>query len=289
MSYSDAAIRGRSSAAILSIAVLVLTACLHGGDRDRTELSVFAASSLTEAFGAIEAAYEAQHPEVDVRLTFAGSQVLRLQLEQGARADVFASANEEHMRQLQNGGLVPASHTFAHNELVVVVPRSNPAGIERFDQLDQARRIVVGSEFVPIGAYTRMVLDRAEAELGATFASAVRGHIVSEENNVRLVRAKVELGEADAAIVYRTDARASDRLGIVPIPRELGVSARYSIGAVTAPAFGARGRGSLSQASGGRASGGQDSGEAERFIDFVRSAAGAEILRSHGFEADPAT
>jgi len=199
---------------------------------------------------------------VDVQLTLAGSQVLRLQIEQGASADVFASANESHMQALVDAGDVLRSQTFARNELVVIVPTSNPAGIESFDQLIRGSRIVIGTDNVPVGVYTRQILDNARAQLGEGFVAAVRRRVVSEESNVRLVRAKVEMGEADAAVVYRTDAVSSERVRIVPIPEALDVRAAYPIGVL------ARSRHAT---------------EAAAFIDYVLSPPGRRVLGRHGF------
>ncbi len=228
----------------------------------RAPLVVFAASSLTEAFVDLAHEYEAAHPEVVVRLNFAGSQVLRLQLEQGAQADVFASADESQFGALVAAQRISESAVFARNELALVVPRDNPAGITRFAQLPQATRIVVGTEHVPVGVYTRAMLERSRAELGDAFYAAVRARVASEETNVRLVRAKVELGEADAAVVYRTDALASERVRRVPIPEGINVQASYPIG-------------TLADAT--------HPHEAARFLAYVRSAAGQDTLTRHGF------
>lgn len=243
--------------------------CGQGGggaieDSGRTELVVFAASSLTEAFSEMADAFERAHPDVEVRSVFAGSQTLRLQLEQGATADVFASADEEHMTALRREGVIEGSRVFACNELVVVVPRDDEAAPRTFSELDRAVRIVVGAPSVPVGAYTRRMLDRAATVYGEEFTDRVRARIVSEETNVRLVRAKVELGEADAAIVYRTDAAASETVRAVSIPDEVGVHAAYPIGRVTASSRPAA---------------------ADAFVAFVQAEAGASILEGHGFVA----
>lgn len=237
--------------------------CASGREAsEKTELAVFAASSLTEAFGELERGFEASHPDVDVRLTFAGSQVLRLQIEQGAAVDVFASANESHVQALVEQDLVGEPRVFARNELVVIVPTSNPAGIESFSDLAEASRLVIGTDNVPVGIYARQVLDRARGELGDAFVARVLGRVVSEESNVRLVRAKVELGEADAAIVYRTDAVSSEHVRVIPIPDGINVSARYPIGGSTRAAHGP---------------------EARAFVAYVVSPEGREILARHGF------
>jgi molybdate transport system substrate-binding protein len=234
---------------------------------DGGTLNVYAASSLTEAFGDMERIFEAMHPDADVALTFAGSQVLRLQIEQGAPADVFASANPAHTEALADEGLVSMAWTFAHNELVVVVPLDDPAGIASFAELADAERIVVGAESVPVGRYTREALERARATLGSDFTERVMARVVSEETNVRLARAKVELGEADAAVVYRTDAASSDRVRTIEVPPEVNVRADYLIGLVVTPGESDSARGRLAAA----------------WIELVRSPEGQAVLRRHGF------
>ena len=180
-----------------ALVVLAVGACAGGGG-ERETISVYAASSLTELFEALESSFEASHPSTDVALNFAGSQVLRLQIEQGAPADVFASADLRHMDALVTSGRIAAPRVFAHNELVLIVPLDNPAGLESFSDLPRATRLVVGSQAGPVGSYTRAVLAAAGTQLGEEFEATVTGNIVSEESNVRGVRAKVELGEADA-------------------------------------------------------------------------------------------
>lgn len=265
-----------AAAAIAAVAMVALGLGLSAGavagckqDTSRshkTELAVFAASSLTEAFQALERGFEAAHPDVDVALTFAGSQVLRLQLEQGARADIFASANEAHMQALVDADLVAGSQVFAHNELVIIVPadRASPvhSPVQSVADLPEATRLVIGSSHVPVGVYTRQLFANMRARLGDDFVDRVQQRVVSEESNVRLVRAKVELGEADAAIVYRTDATSSERVRLVAIPDELNVRARYLIGPLAASAR---------------------PENAARFIIYVRSEEGRRILEQHGF------
>jgi molybdate transport system substrate-binding protein len=241
-----------------------LGACATPADEPQT-VGIYAASSLTEAFAELERLFERAHPDADVQLTFAGSQVLRLQIEQGAPADVFASANPAHMETLIEAGLVPEAWTFAHNELVVIVPLDNPANVESFADLPRAERIVVGTDNVPVGRYTREALNRAGPTLGHDFRARVMERVVSEETNVRLTRAKVELGEADAAVVYRTDAVASDRVRVLDVPPEVNVRADYLIGAVTWEA------------------GDAPSTLAEAWIALIRSAEGQAVLARHGF------
>ena len=243
---------------------LSLPSAFAGGDPEPIRLNVYAASSLTDAFTAIERAFEAAYDGVDAALTFSGSQVLRLQIEHGAPADLFASADPDHARALREAGLLRGVRPFAVNELALIVPLDNPAGIESFGDLAAAERLVIGTESVPVGRYTRAVLRRSAASLGSDFEAAVLSRVVSLENNVRLVRAKVELGEADAGIVYRTDAAASARVRTVPIPADLNEPAEYVIGIVA---------------------NGDATRSAERWIAFLRSPEGQEILGEHGFLA----
>lgn len=246
---------------LLLLGMLATGGCNRCSSEQPT-LQVFAASSLTEVFEDLASAFEAEHPGVDVATSFAGSQVLRLQIEQGAEADVFASANRHHLDALHEAKYVQSPQVFAHNELVVIVPRENPAALSGFADLPSARTLVIGSPEVPVGRYTRQVLDKAGAALGPSFSAEVSKQVVSEEPNVRLVRAKVALGEADAAIVYRTDAMGSDEVSMLPIPPELGVQVDYTQAIVQGTA---------------------QPELAEQWLTFVDAEAGRHILSRHGF------
>jgi molybdate transport system substrate-binding protein len=240
--------------------------CSCGAQDDRRELTVFAAASLTDAFEELAQRFEAAHADVNVALSFAGSQVLRLQIEHGAHADVFASANPHHMDALLRADLVDGSRGFAENELVVIVPPDNPAGIESLADLPRARRLVIGTPSVPVGSYTRQMLKRATDRLGEAFEHQVLARVVSQENNVRLVRTKVELGEADAAIVYRTDAVSSPRVRAIEIPAHANVRASYLIAVVRES---------------------PQSELARSWIEYVCSDPGRRVLESHGFSGAP--
>jgi molybdate transport system substrate-binding protein len=211
----------------------------------KEELLVLAATSLTDAFKQLERDHEAKHPKVDVLLSFAGSSALALQIDQGGSGDVLATANEEHLQKLVKAGLIKDNAVFAHNELVIAVAPGNPAKIKTFADFANAKRIVLGSPNVPIGQYADAVIKRA----GEPLSTAINAHVVSREANVRLVLAKVELGEADAAIVYRSDirereckpapadappsAKACGHAQAIAIPAELSERATYPIGVAT--------------------------------------------------------
>lgn len=274
--------RGRPAPAAGVLGALGAAAVLVAGCRapDRpaeAALSVYAASSLTEAFTELGSVFEETHPDVRAELTFAGSQVLRVQIEQGAPADVYASADSAHMEALVREGLVRDARWFGGNELVVVVPPDNPAGIESFADLPRAERIVLGTASVPVGRYARAMLAAADSLLRPGFEAAVLAHVVSEESNVRLARSKVELGEADAAVVYRTDAVPSERVRTVPVPDEVNVRADYLVGTVVRP--GAH----PGEGTGRRAGGGESGGLAADWVALVTSDEGRAVLERHGF------
>jgi molybdate transport system substrate-binding protein len=231
------------------------------------ELVVFEAASLKDAFARLGAAFEKDHPGVTVVANAAGSQELRTQIEHGAPADVFASADRKHMDALVGAGLAAAPALFACNEPVIVVRPALAGSIKTLADLPRAERIVVGVPAVPIGAYTVQILRKAAAKLGADFPARVEAKVVSRELNVRQVLGKVILGEADAAIVYRSDARAAgDKVRAVAIPPELNVIAEYPI-AVLAKA--------------------PHPELARRWVELVRSPAGAAALAEAGFVRCP--
>ena len=244
-------------------AFLMVTSASATGNQEPVRLKIYAASSLTGAFSEIARSFEAAHDNVDIALIFAGSQVLRFQIEQGAPADLFASANPEHTLALQNAQIIRGIQLFATNELAVIVPPQNPARIESYDDLTAARRLVIGTSNVPVGRYARAALRRSIPALGVEFESTVLSRVVSVETNVRLIRARVELGEADAGIVYRTEAITSPRVHVIPIPSDLNVRAEYTIGLIA--------DGNIVQA--------------KQWAGFLLSPEGQSILSKHGFLA----
>ncbi|MGQ0721811.1 MAG: molybdate ABC transporter substrate-binding protein, partial [Candidatus Eiseniibacteriota bacterium] len=194
---------------------------------------VFAASSLTEAFGEIGALFRSRSPGDDVEFQFAGSQLLRVQIEEGAPADVFASADRVHMDALEGRGLVvDGSVVFARNRLVVVTPVEHPK-VERLADLARpGTRLVVADANVPVGRYTAQVLSKmTRAGLyGDDFQRRVSANVVSQETNVRAVLAKVALGEVDGGFVYSTDARTvAGKVITLDVPDRVNVVTEYPI------------------------------------------------------------
>lgn len=237
--------------------LISLSACSNPGEG--VSLTVFAAASLTDAFDEIATAFEASHSGVDVMFNFAGSNTLRAQIEQGAQADVFASANTKEMDALVSAGLVETPQIFLDNRLVIVTPTNNPAELSTFSELASPNlTLVLAAEDVPAGRYARQMLDNA----GTEFKTQVLVSVVSNENSVKQVLAKVKLGEADAGIVYKSDAVAAPELPVIEIPTELNVQAEYPIVTLRdAP----------------------NPGLADAFVAFVLSPQGQAILQKWGF------
>jgi molybdate transport system substrate-binding protein len=230
----------RAALYVLSILTLIVAACQRvepapAADEQENELVVFAAASLRESFSTLGEVFEKSHPNVKVTFNFAGSQELRTQIEHGASVDVFASADQKHMNELFRAKIVKSPKLFVTNEPVVIVAKERVQEIKAFADLPSAARIVLGVPEVPIGRYTLQIFDKASKTIGPDFRSRVEAHVVSRELNVRQVLSKVALGEADAAVVYRTDAvTAKDDVAVVTIPAELNVIAEYPIATLEA-------------------------------------------------------
>lgn len=230
-------------------------------------LTVFAAASLEDAFAVLGDSLEHAHPGLNVVFNFSGSQTLALQIQQGAPADVFASADDRWMTAIKDSGHVRGEpRIFAHNSLVVIVPASNPGHITELADLARPRlKLVLGAEAVPAGKYARIAL-RNLSKLpgyGTTFAQHVLANVVSNEESVKSVLAKVRLGEADAGMVYGSDVApgAADLLTL-GIPPDANVVADYPIAVLThAP----------------------DHADAGRFVALVLSPVGQRVLASRGF------
>ncbi|MCB9878840.1 MAG: molybdate ABC transporter substrate-binding protein [Planctomycetes bacterium] len=240
-------------------ACLLLAGLAACGAEDRAsrpqKVMVFAAASLTAAFGALEQAFEQREPECDVELHFAGTPQLVLQVREGAPVDVFASADEANMQRVVDAGkVVGAPVSFAENRLTIVTAAGNPKNVRSLADLarDDLRVVLCGPE-VPAGRYARQALQKAGVEVAS----------VSDEPSVKAVVNKVALGEVDAGIVYVTDATAAAaQVAAVPVPDQHNVAARYPIAVLGAGRAHALG---------------------ERFVAFVCSPDGQTVLRRFGF------
>ena len=240
---------GTRQSACLAFAAFAWMAAVGGASAATPRITVFAASSLTDAF-----------PALDQReaYSFAGSNVLATQIANGAPADVFASANTALPASLYARGLVEKPVDFTRNTLVIVVPKANPAKIENIDDLTKPGvSIDIANVSVPVGSYTLSILKNM------ALAPKILPNVGSEENDGRTVLTKIALGQADAGFVYATDARTvPGHVTVITLPARARPKVTYSMAVVT---------NSPNQAA------------AHAFIKRVLSKAGQATLRSFGF------
>lgn len=256
----------------LGIAAACMASCSKAPDALTPQsLRIFAASSLSGVMREMEAVYEAQHPGITLEFSFAGSNQLRTQLEQGARADVYLSADRRNMDAAATSKVVAPDTiaAIAHNRLALIIPRANRAKLTSLADIARpGLKIVVADKAVPAGSYALKMLDqaRAAADLGEPFVKGVEANIVSHEENVAAVVTKVALGEADAGFAYASDAAGpnKEKLTVLTIPDALSPRTEC-VGAVVATST--------------------QMEAARGFLMFVVSERGGQILVNSGFES----
>ena len=257
--------------AVTGLLTVIVAGCAAGATAPASvdapaRLTIYGAASLTAALDKVKPAWERSHQGSPLTISTDSSAALATQIEQGAAADVFLSADTSNPGRLVDKGLADgAAVTYAGNGLTIVVPASNPAGIET--PADLARpgvKIIAAADDVPITKYAM----QAVANLGrlgdypASFGAGYAANVVSREDNVKAVVAKIELGEGDAAIVYATDARASTKLATVALPPEADVPATYAGVVVKAT---------------------EHAAAAHEFLDWLTEPEGQAILGTLGF------
>ena len=238
-----------------------------GGENGDGTLTMLAASSLTDAFEELAGRFEDQNPGVVVRQSFESSSTLLAQIQQGAPADVFASASQEEMDTAVEEGLTDGEpEVFVRNHEVVMVPNGNPAGIRDFqDVSNPGVKLVLAEEGVPAADYAVEILGKADEEYGPGFERDVLSNVVSREADVRASVNRVVIGDADATFGYASDPTPDirDRVEVVPIPPDLNIIATYPIVAL------------------------EDAKEpdlAREWVDFVTDEEGQRVLEKWGFE-----
>lgn len=272
-----AAATARATAASLAVAPAAATAAAASPAATPSKiggsLTVFAASSLTDAFNEIGPAFQ-QRLGVKVTFNYGASSTLGTQLAQGAPADLFASADQPNLEKAKQAGVIDgADQLFAKNKLVVIVPKANPAKIQTLQDLAKPGiNFVLTDPSVPIGNYARQALGKMAQDpaFGAGFDQKVLANLKSQEANVRAVVSKVQLGEADAAITYATDVTpdAAKDIQSIAIPDQFNVIAAYPIAVV---------KGAPNRAA------------AQAFVAYLRSPAGQAVLKKWGFILDADT
>jgi molybdate transport system substrate-binding protein len=257
-------------AAVLIIVAIVIAGISLGTQSSTTkaEVTIFAAASLKAAFTEMGTNYEANHTGVKLKFNFDGSANLKTQLLNGATADVFASADRKNLDAVAAADLITNStvQTFAKNRLVVIVPAVNTAGVSSLPDLARSGiKIVIGDTSVPIGNYTRTFLKSITNSSSdyTDYQAKVMANVVSQESAVNNIVTKVSLGEADAGVVYTTDAAgAGTQVTQIPIVDAYNVIAVYPIGEVATTAHPT---------------------EASGFIDYVMSPEGQAVMAKYGF------
>jgi molybdate transport system substrate-binding protein len=251
------------------VAAVLVAACAAspaGGGPPPVELTVLGAASLKAALEEARAAYQVAHPGTVITLSTDSSAALTTRIELGAPADVFLSADTSHPHRLVSLGLgAGAAVAFATNSLAIIAPVANPAGVTSPVDLARPRlSVIAAGDGVPITAYAEQFVRNLGREPGypSDFVAAYHGNIVSREDNVTAVVARIELGEGDAAIVYATDARASQKVASVAFPAGATVAATYA--------------GVVLEASSNRAA-------ATQFLDWFAGPAGQVVLSRFGF------
>jgi molybdate transport system substrate-binding protein len=238
-----------------------------GGGEQGDTLTILAAASLTDAFGELEETFEEENPGVDVRQSFESSTTLLAQIQQGAPADVFASAAEEEMDAAVEDGLVAGEpEVFVRNLEVIMVPKDNPAEVRSLrDLAEPGIKLVLAEEGVPAADYAEEILGKANAEYGGGFKQDVLSNVVSREADVRASVNRVALGDADATFGYASDYTPDvrDRVKVIRIPEDLNIVATYPIAALE---------------------GAEDPELARQWVELVVSDEGQRVLEEWGFE-----
>lgn len=224
--------------------VLVLLAaqigCVSAADTNATELSIFAAASLTGVMGDLKPVFEAAHPGVNISTNLGSSGTLETQIKEGAKADLFLPASAKNLDNLVKEDLIvnESITPYATNKLAIIVPQDNPAGIKELKDLArEGVKIVSEASSVPVRKYTEDLLNKTvnDTDYGQAFVDGFKKNIVSEETDVASATTKVAMGEADVGITYYSDVTKdlADKITIIEIPEKLNVVASYKAGIVT--------------------------------------------------------
>ena len=250
-----------------AIAVLII-ACSAALASEPKEITVFTAASLTGAFSEIGGIYE-NETGIHVAFNFDGSQALRTQIENGAYADVFASANKKQMNALKSDGLMNNSSIaiFTKNKISLIVPKDNPAKISNLSDLAKPGiKIVMGTKDVPVGDYALQIIDKLgnDSSYGKDYKEKVLSNVISQETTVNYVVTKVALGEADVGFAYVSDVTEdlASKVDKIDIPDKYNIIAEYPIGMLKQSKYPAA---SLD------------------FMNLVMSKEGSAILEKYGF------
>jgi molybdate transport system substrate-binding protein len=238
-----------------------------GGNKEGGTLTILAASSLTDAFRELGNTFEKENPGTTVKTSLGASSDLLVQIQQGAPADVFASAAEEEMDTARKDGLVAGKpEIFVKNREVIMIPKGNPTSIDGLEDMAKPDiKLVLAAKDVPAADYAVEILGKANKEYGPDFEQDVLSNVVSRESDVRASVNRVVVGDADATFGYASDSTPDirDKVEVIPIPPELNIIATYPIA-------------SLKDA--------KDPELAKKWVDLVTSEEGQKVLEKWNFE-----
>jgi molybdate transport system substrate-binding protein len=261
---------------LVALITAIVLASSAGLAEEPKELTVFTAASLTGAFGEIGQMYKNQ-TNIEVAFNFDGSQALRTQIENGAYADVFVSANKKQMNAVKNSGLMNNSSIiiFTKNKLSLIVPKGNPAKIGNLSDLAKpGLKIVIGTKDVPVGDYALQIISKLgnDSAYGPDYETKVLANVISQETNVNYVVTKVALGEADVGFAYVSDVteELASKVDKIDIPDEYNIIAEYPLGILLESKY---------------------PGESKEFMNLVMSDEGKAAMEKYGFapvESEPA-
>lgn len=251
---------------MISSLIILISGCekKESNKISNQEITIFAASSLTESMEEVIKLFEKENPKVKVKLNLESTSRLRLQIEQGVEADIFLSANKKHYNALKEQGFILKGQVFLENSMVVILPKDNQAHIEKIEDLQDKCKLVIAQKEVPAGGYAREIIHSLSGIYGVEFEDKVLNNIVSEENNVKQVVNKVVMGEADAAFVYSSDITTSvvEKVKVVRIAPEHNLKVEYYISKLKT-----------------------ESEYAEKFYAFLLSKEGQGIFERYGFDS----
>jgi molybdenum ABC transporter molybdate-binding protein len=228
-------------------------------------VTAYVAANATDPFGALITAFGKAHPGSRIQPDYTGTQILYTQIQQGAPADLFFSADLKHVQEAKAAGYLKAYYPISITHVVIVVPKNNPAGIHGLQDLQRKGvTVIMGVAQVPIGIYTREVLTKADAQYGLDFSKKVLANVVSTETDVKQVVQKVALGEADAGFVYVTDVDPgiAKKVTVIPVPAADTVVATNYAGVLTSAPHPI---------------------QATELLNFIRSSAGRKVWASYGY------
>ena len=254
--------------AFLALIAALALASSAGLGQEPEELTVLTAASLTGAFTEIGRIFE-NETGMSVAFNFDGSQALRTQIENGAYADIFASANKKQMNALRDDGLINNSSMvlFAKNKIALIIPKNNPAQINNISDLARPGiKIVMGTKDVPVGDYALQIIDQLgnDSAYGPDYRAAVLANVISQETNVNYVVTKVALGEADVGFAYVSDITEdlASKVDKIDIQDEFNVIAEYPVAIMQESKYPA---------------------QSQEFVNLVRSERGNAVLERYGF------